>query len=328
MNIELGNNIGKIIYGAVGFLLTAATVFTGSYGLSQENRRLYEEALSLQEKVEKVGFQDFQLADYKVRFYNGTKDYVVIPDTAGVQIQSVVSQQPVFDTFVGTTYEIEGEYQVILPTLEHFAKLFDLLGTAEQISEGSLSFEQAGYGRKEHIATLWHEAFHAYQMTHYIQKIQDLLPNENFAEEMQEIIVEDVDSQENVVKYLKEEVNLLKKAYQTSDLSQKQAIISEYFTLEEQRIQLLSPEAQTAEQYYELIEGTACYMESVIYQLEYNTEKMEEHYIQGFSYENGSGKYYKIGLLKCYLLTQLKPDWNRNYQFEKSLNELLWEVCR
>ena len=67
----------KIGYALTGFLLAACTAFTGSYGLSKTDREIYRRALSLENDMEKMGFSEFSLADYKVRFCNGNCDYVV-----------------------------------------------------------------------------------------------------------------------------------------------------------------------------------------------------------------------------------------------------------
>lgn len=321
--------MGKLLYALTGLVLAAATVVTGHYGLKGENRELYEEALGLQQGMEALGFPDFRLADLKVRFFDGNSDYVVTADQSGRKIRQIEKEKPVFTTFVGTTYEVDGEYQVILPTLDNFSSFFGMMGTAQSLSEGSLSFEQDSYGAWEHEATLWHEAFHTWQMTHYYDNIIGLTKGEEFAEGMEKVITESVDSQENVVKYLEEGTALLRQAYAATDRQDKLSLIGRYLETEEKRRQLLGTQACVAEDYYETMEGTARYVESAAYGLLYGQEEMERHYITRPAergYEKGSGKYYTTGMLKCYLMDQLDEEWNQGYEFDRSLRALFASI--
>lgn len=324
-------SVGKLLYGLTGIALGLATAVTADYGLKKENSKLYEEALGLQAGVDELGFPDFRLADLKVRFYDGNSDYVVTADQSGRKIGQIVKDKPVFTTFVGTTYEVDGEYQVILPTLENFSQFYSLMGTAQTLSEGSLSFEEEGYGAWEHEATLWHEAFHTWQMTYYYDNVIGLTQEEEFPDGMEKVIVEDVDSEENVVKSFKEGTELLIQAYQATDREEKLSLIDSYLRMEEKRRQQLDTQACVAEDYLETMEGTARYIESAVYGLLYGKEAMETYYIvrpADRGYEKGSGKYYTTGMLKCYLMSQLDENWNMGYGFDRSLNALFTEVCR
>lgn len=312
---------GKLLYGITGLALAIATAATGSYGLSERNQKIYEQAISLQPEVDKLGFQDFWLAEYKVRFFDGDVDYVV-------KDGAIKKEKPVFSTFVGTTYEVDGEYQVILPVVENFAEMFDLLGAADALSEGSVTFEKNTYGEAEHTATLWHETFHAYQMSHYQDQVMGLLQGKQFEDGMENVIVEGVDSGKNMVSYFQEEAGLLRQAYFEQDQEEKKALIRDYLKLDQQRRELLSKDACVAEDYYETIEGCACYVESCIISSLKGKEEMEKQYIDHFAYSNGTGKYYKIGMLKCYLLNQTAQGWSGEYKFESSLNELLEEAVQ
>lgn len=310
----------KICYGITGVALAVSVAATGTYGLSEENREIYETALSLQQRVDGLGFSEFNLADYKVRFFDGDADYVVYGE-------AISREKPVFTTFVGTSYEVDGEYQVILPVLENFAEMFALLGAAETLSEGGVSFDKNTYGDQEHTATLWHEAFHAYQMTHYAEGIDGLRDGGRFEEGMSRVIVEAVDSRKDMIQYFERGAALLLQAYQETDMEAKKALVHEYFELESRRREQLGEEAVLAEDYLETVEGSACYVESCIIAFLKGQEEMEQHYMAPFSYSGGTGKYYKIGMMKCYLLEQLRQDWNAGYEFDRNLNELLRESC-
>lgn len=311
-------NKGKILYGLTGFLLAASTALTGNQGLSRQNQKIYEKAQSLQQKVDTLGFQGLRLEDYKVRFFNGESDYVVTSE--GIQ-----KEKPVFTTFVGTTYEVEGEYQVILPVLEDFSKMFDMLDAASGLAKGNTKMEKNGYDANEHTATLWHEAFHAYQMSHFYDNCTGRLPETQNGDNIEKIIAEDVDSQPDMEQYFEQEAELLQKAYLALDEDSRTKYLRGYLELEEQRRGQIGKDAQAAEDYYETIEGSACYIESCIISFLKGDEAMKKRYIAAFSYEKGSAKYYKIGMLKCRLLSQMDRNWNKDYTFDKSLQELLQE---
>lgn len=221
-----------ILYGALGVILMGATIMTGINGLSPQNKAVYDDALSLQQDVDTVGFEDFKLEDYKVRFFDGNADYVVSGET-------IKKEPAVFTTFVGTAYEVDGDYQVILPTVENFSAMFDLLGTAGSISEGETNFTEAQYGAKEHIATLWHETLHAYQMRHYYDQLTGLLDEGAEGENIEDIIVSSVDSNQHVVELYKKQMELLNKAYDAEDLTDKKTLAAQYLELEGERRGLL-----------------------------------------------------------------------------------------
>ncbi|MGL6200345.1 MAG: hypothetical protein ACRC3H_15550 [Lachnospiraceae bacterium] len=304
----------RILYGALGLILLAGTILTGSYGLSAENKSIYEEAVDLQDQVDAIGFEGFRLADYKVRFFDGDVDYVISGN-------AIKKEDAALTTFVGTAYEVDGEYQVILPTIERFSDMFKLLGSAESLAEGNVNFDESEYGSKEHIATLWHEATHAYQLTKYEDEITGVLKDNSG--DIQDIIVSSVDGNQNVVELYKKQMELLNKAYDAENLTEKQAYIADYLDLEHERRTLLSEEACAAEDYYEVAEGTARYIESQVYCFLEGNDAFEEAYTGQTEYENGSGKYYTSGMMKCYLLDELDPDWKTSYDFSVNLTELL-----
>lgn len=161
----------KIMYLAVGVVLCIATIVTGSYGLSERNIEIYIRALEMVEEMEESTFPGYQLSQFPVAFYDGDHDYVVTGSGEGYQIEK---RKPVLDAFVGTAFWVDDHYEVLMPTVEKFNKMFDLLNTAQSASGevmGENSFDEVNYGDEEHIATMYHEGFHAYQMTNYEEAI-------------------------------------------------------------------------------------------------------------------------------------------------------------
>lgn len=305
----------RIIYILFGLILLIATIITGSYGLSKEDKEVYNEGLSLQGGIDTLGFKDFVLEEYKVRFYDGKNDYVVSRN-------SIEKEQPALNKFVATIYEVDGEYQVIIPTIENFKKLFSPFGSIENIREESVDGNTLEYGKTDHVATLWHEAFHAYQFTNFDHNITRLFP-EGVSEE---IIVEKIDSNKQAADLLSEAIPILHRAYQTKDREEIRAYIKDYLAILEQRKEILGENLINIEDYYKAIEGTAYYVEAYSYFLQTDKASFEERYISDFSYTNGSNKYYNIGMLECLLLDKLDDKWNKNYDFSKTIDDMLYEA--
>lgn len=314
-------SIFKKVYAAVGVLLTVSVVATGEYGLSKTDREIYNTAVSLQEKMQENGFAGFGVEDKKIRFFNGTVDYVVFED-------EVTKEEAAFDTFVGTTSKVNGEYQVILPTYENFADMFSLLGAAQSVAEGEMQFSEENYSTNAHVATLWHEAFHAWQFGNWEEEILaqaeavGMTENEN----MQEIIGKDIDTREELVVSFSSEMELLADAYEATDLEEKKALTVQALEVAKERKNLLSKKDIYAEQYFEVIEGTARYIEAQAYRLLEGEEAWKQMYLNEFVFSNGTGKYYEMGMYKCLLLDQLAPDWKTDFSVTESLDDYLYRA--
>ena len=319
----------KIGYIGIGLILLIATIATGNYGLSKENQDIYKKALEKQDEIDKMGFRNFQLSEYPVSFYDGNYDYVMRVDDG---TYSVNKREPVLDTFVGTTYQVDDHYEVIVPTIEKFEKLFDVLNLASGMGEasegGDISFEKDSYGEKEHVATIWHEAFHAYQCTYAMEQERKLLAGHTFSEDDldEQLIVEEIDSNEQVKGIYEKQLELLKKAVNLTDVDNLKEIILQYKKLEEERRALLSEDVLILEEYYTRMEGTAYYIEGFIYKSLYSEEAFQSRYVDDIDvYTQGSNKYYKIGMAQCMILDHLDDEWKADYNFSESIMDLIYE---
>lgn len=316
----------KIGYGLTGLILLICTVITGSYGLSKVNQEIYKKAISLETDMEKMGFPEFFLADYKVRFYNGDCDYVV-------KGEDIVKQDALLDVFVGTTIEAEGEYQVLLPTYEKFSALFDLLdaaGTVSQgMSEGSMVFTQNTYNENAHAASIWHEAFHAWQASRWQDDIDALMRRVNLGEEenREDIIVREADADTKAAALFREEMEFLKKAYHEEGEEKKEYVLKA-LSLADNRRKILSDSANAMEFYLENLEGSARYVESLAYRILEGEKAWQNHYLGEFHYEEGSSKYYYVGMLKGLLLDQTAEGWQRKFSLAEGFDGLLKGVCQ
>lgn len=310
--------IQKLGYGAVGVLLAISVAVTGHYGLSKVNWEIYDTALGLESKMQENGFLGFLPSVMKIRFFDGESDYVVADGNAK-------KEKAAFDTFVGTTSKIDGEYQVILPTYENFSKMFSILNNAQAAMEGETKFSENTYNTNAHAATLWHEAFHAWQMTNWEKKIDaaytqaGLLPEDSLTD----IVRNEVDSKEELVVSFSDEMELLWQAYEAADVEEKKRLVTEALTVAEERKTQLSNKAIYAENYFEMLEGSARYVEAKAYCLLEGEMAWREVYLGTFTYENGTGKYYAMGMYKCLLLDELMPQWKDTFCVTDSLDDYL-----
>lgn len=315
----------KIIYIVIGILLLTATILTGTYGLSSENIEIYSDALAMQKEMDEMGFSGFRLSDYPVAFFDGDYDYVLTATGDSYEIQR---RRPVLSTYVGTAYPVDDHYEVLMPTVERFHDMMELFSSAEQLEQMSsgeaLVMEESEYGKKEQIATIWHEAFHAYQSTYYMEQTVNLLEGHDFSEgdfgDGEAIIVERVDENPQVVELYKKELELLKQAVLSEDIDTIRELALEYKSLEEERQALLDEDILILERYYKQLEGTARYVEVCAYRNLYSEEAFQSRYVEPMDeYTNGSGKYYDIGMAECLILDKLNPNWQSDYDCSTDL---------
>lgn len=317
----------KVIYAAMGIFLAVGSIATASYGLSEINRNIYQDALALDETMQELGFDGFKLKTIKVRFYDGSNDYVVQADAEGYI--TIKKEKPQLDVYAGTTVETDGQWQALLPTYEQFSRLFDALealGSYEQgMQEGSFAFSESDYGESSHVATIWHEAFHAWQSENWSKDVEALMEKAEVENEdsREDIIVKNVDSDRELVALFNEEMQLLMKAYQTEGVEEKKALVEKILEIAEKRKEKLSQAAEAMEYFLENFEGSARYVEGKAFRELEGESTWETVYLSEFQYENGSGKYYDMGMMKCMLLDQLSDGWQKEFSPETGLDELL-----
>lgn len=83
-------------------------------------------------------------------------------------------------------------------------------------------------------------------------------------------------------------------------------------------------QAIALEEYYTRVEGSACYIEACVYQLQC-PDSIASSYIDTISeYSGGSGKYYKSGMAMCMILDAIDSDWKDSYDFSEPLINLIY----
>lgn len=297
----------RIIAAAIiGTGLLAGFFATAPNGLSKANIEVCEMAYGLEKKDGCFGFENFFLTNYPIAFYDGDNDYRITRQNGEYRI---TKRPPVINSIVATAYEVNGEFEVLSPTIEKMSSLMGLMeaGTAE-------------YTTERHAVVLWHEAFHCYQMTDYSASIKNICPEIN-----EQIIVEQADGSSRAAELLKMQMQLLEESVRADDIDKIRGNMIKYKQADEERRQLLSEGVTALENYYTIVEGTACYVEACAYR-ELLPESYDEEYIGAISrYSSGSSKYYHIGMAQCIILEKLAPGKLSGYTFSKPITELVYE---
>ena len=290
----------------VGVGLLAGFLATAHNGLSEANVEVYKTAVGLEKKDGNFGFENFFLSNYPIAFYDGDNDYRITSQNGKY---SITKRSPVINSIVATAYEVNGEYEVLSPTIEKMSSFM-----------GLVNMGMTEYTAERHAVILWHEAFHCYQMTDYSGFIKNIC-----SEIDEQIIVEQADGNNRTVELLKMQMQLLEASVRTDDIDKIRDNMIKYKQADEERKQLLSEGVTALENYYTIVEGTACYVEALAYR-ELLPESYDEEYIGAISrYNNGSSKYYHIGMAQCMILEKLAPGRLSGYTFSKPMIELVYE---
>lgn len=286
-----------------GMLLVAGYLLTGTYGLSPINQRLYQEALALQPVVDDLNFSEFRLSDYPVAIYDGKHDYVL--DNG----KDIVKRQPVLGALAATTYEVNGHYEVFIPEFKTYQMME--YGTADSESKNDVM-------ESHFISMIWHEAFHAWQMTHYFPALKEW--------GTEELDIQEIDGNPAVKELYTNQYKLLKQAVLEEDTDIIKQLVREFLNIEAQRQQLLPEEVIGFENRTELLEGSAYYVESQVILATAGKERYHDYYISDMAeYREGRIKYYVSGMAKLPLLDKLGVAWKNEFNMSRSITDLLAE---
>lgn len=295
----------KIIVPAIGIALLIGVIATGKYGLSDKNIDIYKQAVMIEETAD-FGFEGFRITDYPVSYYDGDKDYVLTYRNGEIVTDK---RAPVLNALVATAYPVDEHYEVLVPTVERMSSLM-----------GMMSVGKAEYSTEEQVSTLWHEAFHCYQLTNFKSNVENITRWDN----SKNPITENADNNPQAVSLYTEQAKLLKAAVNSDSLDKIREYMVQYKKLDTERKALLTSDVSSLEEYYTRVEGSACYIEACVYKMQ-KPQDFALNYIDSISvYGNGSGKYYKKGMALCIILDRLNPGWKNGYDFSVSLDELIY----
>jgi len=280
----------------LGIMLLVGVLVTMETELSAKNLESYERAVALEETLE-TGFPEFSFEATPMRFFDGDVDYVKQAD-GFKRVPSATR------AFAATALAIDGEMQLIVPTMEKMEGLFALLAP-----------EGFTYDEVHQVATMWHEAFHVYQLTRYDAQLQPLM-----VDGLEERIAE-IDQNQRAVELFTQAQKALYRAYRKHSEEELQT----YLNLMEERDDLLTEEQRRAEHFYEMAEGTANYVESIA-AIALDESKSDYYFEETDNAMKGTAKYYDTGKIMCYILDERMPDWKEHYDFSKPLRTVLKET--
>lgn len=309
--------IGSALYLLLGLVLLFFTIRTASIGLDPEDRKIYERAMALDARTGGFGFPNFSVHNYTVRISNGRTDEVFRDGHRRREKAAV-------DTLVATALKIGDEYEVILPTYRDFSTFFDFLNGLATTAAGGEHFSVDSYSEEFHIATLFHESFHAWQFSTMTaegqEKMEHLMAT---VEDAEQIVTEEIDSEPKHRQSLQNELEYLYTADRGKTRAELVTALAKALDEESARRERLSDAAVSAERFYETVEGTARYVESKTYLELTDEENYRRAYLKGDAYCGGAEKYYRIGMMKALLLDRLAPGWQKDFSLPDDLSERL-----
>ena len=291
--------LGLVIYGLVGVGLILSGFATTEKGLKENNRTELDRVVSDYEELGDMGFKGYRPMDYKVAFSNGEKDIVVDYSDGDYKVSE---RKAVYGGLVGSIYKNETEYEVVVPEYDTWITLQGASG--EQLS-----------------AVIWHESFHAYQNDYC--RLEESIDSKVLSEtELAELIDNDAEKKSLYQK----ELQILGELTKEDSTCDAEEIALEYLSASEERDAVLTDEENRAEALYEMMEGSAYYVESKAVSYENGEAVYRKNYLNNASeYANGNAKYYHHGMLECMLLDQLDPEWKASYSFDRTLDEVIAE---
>ena len=292
---SLNKKIGYAVYGLIGAGLILTGFTTTERGLKGDDRKEYDRVVEDYAELGDMGFDGFRPMDYKVAFSNGEKDFVVDYNDGDYK---VTDRKAVYEGLVGSIYQNGNEFEVVVPEYDTWIAT----GSSSQLS-----------------SVIWHESFHAFQNTKY-----HVLENasENGLSETE--LAERIDSDAEKKNMYEKELEILSQITDEEKNGDAETIALEYINVASDRDNILSAEEKVSEDFYEMVEGSAYYVEASVVRYENGEAAYQDKYInEAGNYIDGNSKYYHHGMMQCMLLDELDPQWKASYNFDKPLDEVI-----
>ena len=298
---------GMMISAVIGLTLAGGTALTAPDGITDADRNCYAAACALQESADAMGFQGFRLTDYPVVFNDGRHDFVLKPDG------STEKRTPVIASLAATAYENDGRFEVIVPTKSSMGILSAIMG--------------GEWSESDQAATIWHEAFHCWQLTNYREQIEALTAGHTFSKDdfSEKLINEEYSADEKAKQLFTEQLELLSEAAKEQNIDNIREDMVKYKELDSARRELLSQDAQILENYYTIVEGTAFYVEMQMIRVQSEARFEKEYAGRLTAYAEGSSKYYALGGAACLLLDRIDAGWKTDYDFSVPPDGLIYK---
>ena len=292
---SLNKKIGYAVYGLIGAGLILTGFTTTERGLKGDDRKEYDRVVEDYAELGDMGFDGFRPMDYKVAFSNGEKDFVIDYNDGDYEVSE---RKAVYEGLVGSIYQNGNEFEVVVPEYDTWIAT----GSSSQLS-----------------SVIWHESFHAFQNTKY-----HVLENasENGLSETE--LAERIDSDAEKKNMYEKELEILSQITDEEKNCDAETIALEYINVASDRDKILSDEEKVSEDFYEMVEGSAYYVEALVVRYENGEAAYQDKYInEAGNYIDGNSKYYHHGMMQCMLLDELDPQWKASYNFDKPLDEVI-----
>ena len=292
---SLNKKIGYAVYGLIGAGLILTGFTTTERGLKGDDRKEYDRVVEDYTELGDMGFDGFRPMDYKVAFSNGEKDFVIDYNDGDYD---VTERNAVYEGLVGSIYQNGTEFEVVVPEYDTWIAT----GSSSQLS-----------------SVIWHESFHAFQNTKY-----HVLENASENDLSETELAERIDSDAEKKNMYEKELEILSQITDEEKNCDAETIALEYINVATDRDKILSDEEKVSEDFYEMVEGSAYYVEAAVVRYENGEEAYQDKYIKDAGkYVDGNSKYYHHGMMQCMLLDELNPEWKASYSFDKPLDEVI-----
>lgn len=297
------------IYIIIGILLIGGLVYSNSPNISEISKQLYEKAISLEDTMENQVWSEFKISKYPFAIRKGDNEYVFYN---GV----VTKRKAALDVYACTALKVDGEINIFMLQFEDMDSIMNPTGISTDSSN-----------ENHYIATIFHEGFHAYQWEY-----SNVFENDDF--ELQDVnsVLAKIDNDESIKTMYENEMEILYNGINEVDRSKKEELVKAYITEREKRNEILKEKLdfnelktlKSAENLYELIEGTAHYIEIKTIEALNDKDRYEKLIDSLNHYHRNNVKYYKSGMGISLLLDELDDNWKDSvFRDDKPLFEKL-----
>lgn len=313
------------IYFIIGILIITGLVYLNASGISDINKELYENAMVLEGTMESQVWKGFKISDYPLAIRKGDTEYVFYNG-------DIKKRAPILDVYACTALKVEEEMNIFILSFEDMDSIMNPTGISSDFSN-----------KNHYIATIFHEGFHAFQWDNFENIFDESFFNyeegTNLLEEANielydqiNHVLNKIDNDEYIKSLYENELRILYNGIKETDKSKKEEIVKSYVNEREKRNKALSKKLSVqefevlilAENYYELVEGTAHYVELKAIEVLKDKVRYNELIASLNRYHINNVKYYKSGMAISLLLDELDDNWKDSvFRDNKSLFEKL-----
>lgn len=330
---KLRVDIFYLVYGLIGGLLLMGLLLSTPKGLPDVNYDLYVTAKSISPVVGKEVWKGLRLSDYPVAIRQGNTEYVFYEG-------KTTRRKAVLPLIAATAYELDGLMNVLIPCYHELGNLSELaegMNNEGDMMKNSFGFNEDTLKEEEYLAVMYHETFHAYQFTHH----RELLALGEKTKRFDIEYMSQLEQDEELSSYYEKEGRLLHEALTASSTRVCLQKAMYYVDLRHKREVYLQAKLGEYEKvsdwevFYELVEGTASYVQMRVLDLLGDTESYQEAIDSVHKLGDGRHKYYESGMAMSMIMDRLGIEWQEGIfqsgkpmfqQFQDQINMLMDSV--